>query len=220
MPMEIAKYIDHTLLKPDATQADVDRVVQEALAHHFFSVMIQPYWVAHVHKLLQGSDVKTSTVIGFPLGANLTKIKVCEAKQAIQDGADELDMVMNIGAFKGGDDTAVLADIQAVVAVAHEHQRLVKVIIETALLSKTEIKRAATIVADAGADFVKTSTGFAKGGATQEDVQLLYRTVGNRIDVKAAGGIHTSEAARKLIESGASRLGTSASMAIIENYTD
>ncbi|EHO50256.1 deoxyribose-phosphate aldolase [Lentilactobacillus kisonensis DSM 19906 = JCM 15041] len=209
------QYIDHTLLKPEATQADVDRIVKEAVENDFYSVMINPYWVSHVHNLLADTQVKTATVIGFPLGANTTNIKVAEANQAIEDGADEVDMVMNIGEFKGGNYRAVQEDIQSVVTAAHKRNTLIKVIIENALLTDEEIAKAADIVANTGADFVKTSTGFSTSGATAHDVVIMKKAVGDRIQVKAAGGIHSAKDAENMIKAGATRLGTSASLKII-----
>lgn len=209
------QYIDHTLLKPEATEKDVDRVVKEAIDNHFYSVMINPYWVSYVHNLLANTNVKTATVIGFPLGANTTNIKVAETNQAIEDGADEVDMVMNIGEFKGGNYKAVQEDIQSVVTAAHKRNTLIKVIIENALLTDGEIAKAADIVANAGADFVKTSTGFSTSGAKAHDVAIMKKAVGDRIKVKAAGGIHTAQDAEDMIKAGASRLGTSASLKII-----
>ncbi|WP_338207577.1 deoxyribose-phosphate aldolase [Lactiplantibacillus paraxiangfangensis] len=213
--MTLNHYLDHTLLNPEATEAQIDRVTKEALDNHFFSVMVNPYWVSHVHTQLAGSDVKTACVIGFPLGANTTAIKVAESKQAIQDGVDELDMVMNIGEFKSGHMEIVQKDIEAVVETGHQAGKLVKVIIETALLTDDEISQASGIVAKGGADFVKTSTGFSKRGAAVHDVELMKAAVGDRIKVKASGGIHSAEEAQAMIDAGASRLGVSASMKII-----
>ncbi|WEV69242.1 deoxyribose-phosphate aldolase [Bifidobacterium sp. ESL0775] len=213
--MELNRYLDHTLLKPEATAAQIDKVVGEARDNHFYSVMVNPYWVPRVHEELKGSDVLTACVIGFPLGANTTAIKVAESKQAIADGADELDMVMNIGEMKGGNYDKVSEDIKAVVDTCHEAGKVVKVIIETALLTDDEIAKASELVADAGADFVKTSTGFSTRGASVHDVEIMKAAVGDRIKVKAAGGIHTREDAEAMIAAGAERLGVSASMAII-----
>lgn len=215
--MELNRYLDHTLLKPEATEADIDRIVTEALEHDFFSVMINPYWVAHVHNRLQGSNVKTACVIGFPLGANTTAIKVAESQQAIADGVDELDMVMNIGEFKSNHLAKVQADIQAVVDTAHAAHKLVKVIIETALLTDAEITTASKIVAATGADFVKTSTGFSTRGATVHDIELMTAAVAGEINVKASGGIHNKAEALAMIAAGATRLGVSASLAIIKD---
>lgn len=213
--MKLNRYLDHTLLKPEATQADIDQVVTEALENNFSSVMVNPYWVAHVHEQLAGSSVKTACVIGFPLGANTTAIKVAESKQALADGVDELDMVMNIGEFKGGNYQSVKADITAVVNVGHAADKLVKVIIETALLTDAEIITASQLVAETHADFVKTSTGFSTRGASVHDVELMHNAINGKIAVKASGGIHTTAEAIALIDAGASRLGVSASMAII-----
>lgn len=213
--MELNRYLDHTLLKPEATQAQIEKVTNEAIDNHFFSVMVNPCWVPLVHKMVANSDVKTACVIGFPLGANTTAIKVAESNQAIADGVDELDMVMNIGQFKSGNYDFVKSDIEAVVEVSHQNNKLVKVIIETALLTDEEITKASQIVAEAGADFVKTSTGFSTRGAKLEDVQIMKAAVGDKIEVKAAGGIHSAEDAEKMIDAGATRLGVSASMALI-----
>lgn len=213
--MLLNHYLDHTLLNPEATEAQIDRVTKEALDNHFFSVMVNPYWVNHVHTQLAGSEVKTACVIGFPLGANTTAIKVAESKQAIADGVDELDMVMNIGEFKSGHDEIVQKDIEAVVETGHQAGKLVKVIIETALLTDAEISRASDIVATAGADFIKTSTGFSTRGAAVHDVELMTAAVNGRIKVKASGGIHSAEEAQAMIAAGAERLGVSASMKII-----
>lgn len=214
--MQFNQYIDHTLLAPDATEKQVETVVQQAIDNHFHTVMINPYWVAKVHQLLAGTDVKTACVIGFPLGANTTKIKVAEAKDAIANGVDELDMVMNIGEMKSGHEDKVKEDIQAVVDAAHAANKIVKVIIETCLLTDDEITRAARIVAKTGADFVKTSTGFSTGGATVHAVKLMAAAVqGTSTAVKASGGIHTAKDAQAMIDAGATRLGVSHSMQII-----
>ncbi len=213
--MNLNEYIDHTLLAPEATKSDVDRVIKEAVDNKFVSVMINPYWVSYVHEKVSGTNVKTATVIGFPLGANTTAIKVAEANQAISDGADEIDMVMNIGEFKGQNYDAVENDIKAVVKVGHDNNKIVKVIIENALLTPEETAKASEIVADAKADFVKTSTGFSTSGAKVEDVKIMKQAVGDKIAIKAAGGIHTADDAKAMIDAGATRLGTSASMKII-----
>lgn len=213
--MEFNRYIDHTLLKPEATEDQIKVITQQAIDNHFFSVMVNPYWVPLVHSMVAGTDVKAATVIGFPLGANATSIKVAEAKQAIADGADELDMVINIGELKAGHDDAVKADIQAVVDVAHAAGKLVKVIIETALLTDAEISRVSAIVADTKAEFVKTSTGFSTRGAAVHDIELMKAAVDGRAALKASGGIHNAEEAQAMIDAGATRLGVSASMKII-----
>ncbi|MGP4117535.1 deoxyribose-phosphate aldolase [Levilactobacillus zymae] len=213
--MTLNQYIDHTLLAPDATQADVDQIIREAKENHFCSVMLNPYWVRYAHEQLKDTAVNTDTVIGFPLGANTTAIKVAEATQAIADGVDELDVVMNIGEFKAGHDVQVRQDLEAVITTGHQHHKLVKVIIETALLTDQEITRASELVADAGAEFVKTSTGFSTRGAEVNDVVLMKQAVGDRIKVKASGGVHTKAEAEAMIAAGASRLGTSSGMRVI-----
>ena len=213
--MTLNQYIDHTLLAPDATQADVDQIIREAKENHFCSVMLNPYWVRYAYEQLKGTAVNTDTVIGFPLGANTTAIKVAEATQAIADGVDELDVVMNIGEFKAGHDAQVRQDLEAVITTGHQHHKLVKVIIETALLTDQEITRASELVADAGAEFVKTSTGFSTRGAEVNDVVLMKQAVGDRIKVKASGGLHTKAEAEAMSAAGASRLGTSSGMRVI-----
>ena len=216
MEKPLAKYIDHTLLKPDATQDQIDTVLAQAKQYHFASVCINPYWVPRAAAALRGTDVNVCTVIGFPLGANTTFIKVDEANHAIDDGANEVDMVLNIGELKGGHDDQVKADIQAVADAAHAKAAVLKVIIEAVLLSDDEKVRACQAAEAAGADFVKTSTGFASGGATVHDVALMRETVGTRLGVKAAGGIHSYAEAKALIEAGADRLGASAGVTILQ----
>lgn len=214
--MELNKYIDHTLLSPDATEAQVDTVIKQAIDNHFHTVMINPYWVAKTHQALEGTDVVTATVIGFPLGATTTAAKVFETKQAIADGVDEVDMVMNIGEMKAGHYTQVADDIQALVKVGHDAGKVVKVIIETALLTDDEITKASQIVAEAEADFVKTSTGFSTRGASVHDVELMSAAVtGTTTQVKASGGIHSAEEAEATVNAGATRLGVSHSMKVI-----
>ena len=214
--MELNKYIDHTLLSPDATEAQVDTVIKQAIDNHFHTVMINPYWVAKTHQALAGTDVVTATVIGFPLGATTTAAKVFETKQAIADGVDEVDMVMNIGEMKAGHYTQVADDIQALVKVGHDAGKVVKVIIETALLTDDEITKASQIVAEAGADFVKTSTGFSTRGASVHDVELMSAAVAETTtQVKASGGIHSAEEAEAMVNAGATRLGVSHSMKVI-----
>lgn len=213
--MKLAKYIDHTILNADATEVDVDKVIAEAIKYDFASVCINPYWVKHTATALKNSDVKTCTVIGFPLGATSTESKVFEAKQAIKDGADELDMVINIGELKAGHDDAVLADIKALADAVHAEDKLLKVIIETALLTHDEKVRACQLSEKAGADFVKTSTGFSTAGAKVEDVKLMRETVGDRLGVKASGGVHSKAEAEAMIDAGATRIGASASVKIV-----
>lgn len=210
--------IDHTILKADATKEDVLKVIEEAKKYHFYSVCINPTWVALAKKELQGEPVAVCTVIGFPLGASTSATKAFETTDAINNGADEVDMVINIGALKTGMFAEVQEDIQAVVTAAKD-RALVKVIIETALLTQDEIVKACELAKAAGADFVKTSTGFSTGGAKVEDVRLMRETVGPEMSVKASGGIHNEAEALAMIEAGANRLGTSASIAIISGST-
>lgn len=215
--MNLAKYIDHTLLKPEATMTQVDQIIAEAKTYQFASVCLNPYWVKRASEALQDSDVKVVTVIGFPLGATTTATKVFEAQDAIENGADELDMVINVGELKAGHDEQVLSDIQAVVKAGHAAQKHVKVIIETCLLSDVEKRRACELSEKAGADFVKTSTGFSTGGATVADVTLMRSVVGDRLGVKASGGIHSKEDAEAMIAAGANRLGASAGVKIMNS---
>lgn len=210
---QVNKMIDHTILKADATEVAVEKVCQEALANDFASVCINPFWVKKTAELLTGSDVKVCTVIGFPLGANTKEVKAFETKQAIQEGAQEVDMVINIGALKSGLTDIVLADIKAVVEAAGT--TLVKVIIETALLADEEKVAICKLAVEAGAEYVKTSTGFSTGGSTAEDVTLMKKTVGEKALVKASGGVRTKEDAETMIQAGASRLGTSNGIQIV-----
>ncbi|MEH7549149.1 MULTISPECIES: deoxyribose-phosphate aldolase [Bacillaceae] len=211
----IAAMIDHTLLKPDATKKQIETLCQEARDHKFFSVCVNPAWVSTAKELLNGSGVKICTVIGFPLGATTTETKAFETKNVIDLGADEVDMVIPIGALKDGNDQLVEQDIRAVVEAAKD-RALTKVIIETSLLTNEEKKRACELAVKAGADFVKTSTGFSGGGATAEDIALMRQTVGSNIGVKASGGVRSTQDALSLIEAGATRIGASASVAIIK----
>jgi deoxyribose-phosphate aldolase len=213
---EVAHLIDHTLLKPDATVQQIAQLCHEAMLHNFASVCVNPTHVKLAAQLLQNSDVKVCTVIGFPLGATSTQAKVFESEQALDDGATEIDMVINIGALKGGEDALVEQDVGGVVRTAHNRGALVKLIIETALLTDEEKERACKLAKKAGADFVKTSTGFSKGGATIEDVALMRRAVGPSLGVKAAGGIKNLTDAASMIAAGASRLGASAGVKIVQ----
>lgn len=215
MVEQLEKYIDHTVLKPESKDIDIQKACMEALDYQFKAVCINPTWVSYASDQLKHSDVATCTVIGFPLGATTTAIKVEEAKQAVKDGAKEVDMVINIGALKSEDYALVHDDIQAVVAAVGD-QSLVKVIIETCLLGRHEKIRACEIAKRAGADFVKTSTGFSTGGATVEDIKLMRSTVGPDMGVKASGGVRTYEEAVQMIEAGATRIGTSNGAAIID----
>ncbi|HIU13331.1 MAG TPA: deoxyribose-phosphate aldolase [Candidatus Fimiplasma intestinipullorum] len=211
--MNLAKYIDHTNLKPEATPQDINRLIDEAKTYHFASVCINPCYVGYAKKKLQDSDVKVCTVIGFPLGANTSAVKAFETAEAIRQGADEIDMVIAIGALKAGLYQEVQQDIEAVVKASQGH--LVKVILETCLLSREEIVKACQLAMAAGAQFVKTSTGFNKHGATVEDVALMKATVGEKMMVKASGGIRTLQDALQMIEAGASRLGTSSGVMLV-----
>src|SRR5688572_9272382 len=211
-----ASLIDHTLLKPEATDEDIKRLCEEALRYHFASVCINPTWVRAASCNLRGSGVPVCTVIGFPLGATLADVKAYEARRAILDGAREVDMVINVGALKSGDDCLVEHDIRSVAQVAHEYDAICKVIIETALLTDDEKVRACQAAKKAGADFVKTSTGFSKGGATVADVALMRRTVGADLGVKASGGVKGLDDARKMIEAGATRIGASVGVKIAQ----
>ena len=211
-----ASLIDHTLLKPEASESDIRRLCEEAARFGFASVCVNPVWVKRASEFLRGTSVPVCTVIGFPLGATLPDVKAYEARRAIFNGAREVDMVINVGALKSGDDCAVEDDIRAVVEAGHEDGILVKVIIETALLTDEEKVRACLASKNAGADFVKTSTGFAKGGATVEDVSLMRRTVGSALGVKASGGVKGIEDARAMFEAGATRIGASVGVKIAQ----
>jgi len=211
---EVGAMIDHTLLKPDATREEVLHLCEEARTHSFASVCVNPAWVRTAAEALRGSGVKVCTVVGFPLGATTTITKVMETRDAVANGADEIDMVINIGALKNGQDDLVESDIREVVLSAGG--RLVKTILETALLSDDEVVRACHLARRAGVDFVKTSTGFGPGGATAHHVALMRRTVGRNIGVKASGGIRDFETAQKMIEAGATRIGASASVKIVK----
>src|SRR5437763_11959654 len=211
-----ASLIDHTLLKPEATEDDIRRLCEEAARYHFASVCVNPTWVRASACHLRGTDVPVCTVIGFPLGATLPDVKAYEARRAIFDGAREVDMVINIGALKSGDDCAVEHDIRSVVEVAHEYDVTCKAIIETALLTDEEKVRASLAAKRAGADFVKTSTGFAKGGATVADVALMRKAVGSELGVKASGGVKSIDDARAMVQAGATRIGASVGVKIAQ----
>ena len=218
--LELAKMIDHTILKADATQSDIEKLCEEAKKYNFASVCVNPYWVSLASDLLKNSTVKVCTVIGFPLGATSSESKASETEIAILHGADEVDMVINVGAMKNNKTDIVKKDILSVVNSARKTGKsqnkniIVKVILETCYLTKDEIKNACICAKNAGADFVKTSTGFGTGGATAEDVALMKQTVGETMQVKASGGIRDYETAIKMIEAGASRIGTSSGIAI------
>ncbi len=212
--MNLAKYIDHTILKPETTEAQVKAICAEAREHSFFSVCVNPCNVSLVKEELKGTDVKVCSVISFPLGANIPEVKAFEATKAIEDGADEIDMVINIGALKDGKYDYVREDIKAVVE-ACKGKALLKVIIEACLLTDEEKVKACELSKEAGADYVKTSTGFSTGGATAEDIALMRKTVGPELGVKASGGVRDFEGAKKMIDAGASRIGASSSVAIV-----
>ena len=213
---ELAKMIDHTLLKADATVTQINKLCQEALDYGFGAVCVNGYWVKHCKRVLGGSQVKTCGVVGFPMGAMATKTKISETKRAVKDGAVEVDMVMNIGELKAGNLAAVARDIQGVVMAAHAGGAIVKVIIETCLLTEDEKVTACLLVKEAGADFVKTSTGLSTGGATVEDVALMRGVVGPEMGVKAAGGIRTYEDTVRMVAAGANRIGSSGGIQIVE----
>lgn len=211
---DIAQIIDHTLLRPDATKDEVIKLCNEAKKYGFATVCINPYWVPLAEKELKGTSVGITTVIGFPLGATTTFAKMAEARDAIANGATEIDMVLNIGALKSGDLDTVQKDVVGVVQ-ASNGQAVVKVILETGLLTDEEKTKASSICKRAGADFVKTSTGFGHGGATVEDIALMRKTVGPEMGVKASGGVRDLDTSRKIVAAGATRIGASASIAIV-----
>jgi deoxyribose-phosphate aldolase len=212
----IAALIDHTILKADATRAEIVKVCREARQYSFASVCVNPYWVPLVRAELAGCPVKVCSVVGFPLGATSTETKVCETAAAVRDGAQEIDMVINIGALKSGDKDAVRSDIEQVVRAAHHGRAIVKVIIETALLNDEEKVLASKLAKQAGAEFVKTSTGFSTSGATAHDIALMRAAVGPEMGVKASGGVRTLEDVRAMTAAGATRIGASASVKIVE----
>lgn len=211
---DLNKYIDHTNLKANSDEKIIKELIEQAKKYDFMSVCVNPTWVRFAHEELKDSDVKVCTVIGFPLGANTPVVKAFEAKNAVDNGADEVDMVINIGALKSGNLELVSRDIKEVVDASGD--AITKVIIESCLLTDEEKVTACKLAKEAGADFVKTSTGFSTGGATVEDIRLMRETVGPDIGVKASGGIYSQEDANNMIEAGASRIGTSAGLAIME----
>ncbi|MEQ8191835.1 MAG: deoxyribose-phosphate aldolase [Candidatus Eremiobacterota bacterium] len=215
MKINLAELIDHTLLKPDATKQEIIKLCEEARKYKFASVCINPTNVSLARDLLAGSPVKVCTVVGFPLGADTSVTKAMETRDAVANGADEIDMVINVGALKAGDYNLVLHDIKSVVDAAGG--RLVKVILETALLNREEKIKACELSKEAGADFVKTSTGFGPGGATAEDIALMREVVGKYMGVKASGGIRDYKKTMEMVKAGATRIGASASVSIVEN---
>ena len=215
VPIDVAKYIDHTLLKPEATADEIDVLCDEAMEFGFASVCVNPTWVKRAADRLRGSDVVTCSVIGFPLGASTPEIKAMEARRALRDGAREVDMVLNVGGLKSGDLELVRTDIEKVVDSAHEAGAIVKVILETSKLTDEEKVIASALAKQAKADYVKTSTGFGGGGATVYDVALMRETVGPEMGIKASGGVHTAEEAEDMIAAGATRIGASAGVQIV-----
>jgi deoxyribose-phosphate aldolase len=216
--MKLNKFIDHTALKPETSLKDVEKLCAEAKEFDFFSVCVNSYFVKKAFSLLQGSTVKVCTVVGFPLGASTMETKRFEAMKAVAEGAREIDMVINVSAVKSQDWQYVLDDMSSLAQVTHQQGALLKVILETCLLTEEEKRKACELAVKAGVDFVKTSTGFSTGGATIEDVKLMRSIVGN-LGVKASGGIRNLEMAQKMIEAGATRLGTSASVEIMKGFT-
>lgn len=218
LPKPLNKYFDHTLLKPEATNEQIDKLCEEAREYDFYSVCVNTCYVSRCYDALKDTDVKVAAVVGFPLGACTTQSKVFETKEAFMDGASEVDMVLNVGKFKSGDNDYIRDDIRAVADAAHSFGGIVKVILETCLLTDEEIVEACRLSREAGADFVKTSTGFSTGGATAEHVALMKKTVGDHLMVKASGGIRDYDQCMKMIEAGADRIGASASVKIMEVY--
>ena len=218
-PAAVARLIDHTLLRPDATRNDIERFCREAVEHRFAAVCVNPTWLSYCASMLAGSPVALCTVVAFPLGASATEVKAFEARAAIGQGAREIDMVLNIGLLKSGDRDSVRRDIAAVVSECHQRNALCKVIIETTLLTAAEKSIASTLVMEAEADFVKTSTGTGGGGATVADVQLIRRVVGAGMGIKASGGIRDLAAVEQLVGAGATRIGTSAGVKIVADAT-
>jgi len=215
MNEKLASIIDHTLLKPDATRIEIDKLLEEAIEYGFASVCVNPYWVTYCRDQVKETNVQVCTVIGFPLGATMTETKVFEAKQAVANGATEVDMVINIGELKAKQDDFVQKDIRAVVE-AVQGKALTKVIIETALLTDVEKKRACQLAKAAQAGFVKTSTGFSGGGASVADIKLMREAVGPDMGIKASGGVRDFEIARDMIDAGATRIGASAGIKIVQ----
>lgn len=216
--VNLAPFIEHTNLSPAVVIGDIDRLIEEARQHQFFGVCVPPFWVKRAKREIGVAPIQLVTVAGFPLGYHMTETKLEEIKRAVDDGADEIDVVLNVSAFKTGIPWTKI-DIAKCSRLAHDHQKILKVILETALLSDTEIAEASKLCADAGADFVKTSTGFASGGATVEHVKIMKAAVPPSVGIKASGGIKTAEQALALIEAGASRLGTSSGVKIVSSPT-
>lgn len=216
--MNLAPFIEHTNLSPSLVIGDIDRLVAEAHEHHFLGVCVPPFWVKRAKREIGRSDVKLVTVAGFPLGYHMTETKLDEIQRAIDNGTDEIDVVLNVSSFKTGIPWTKI-DIAKCSRLAHDHHKILKVILETALLTDAEVADASKLCADAGADFVKTSTGFASGGATVEHVRIMKAAIPPSVGIKASGGIKNAEQARALIEAGASRLGTSSGVKIVSSPT-
>jgi len=216
----IAHLIDQTLLKPEATGEDIVRLCREAAEHSFCSVCVNPHWVRLARTTLEGSSVKVCTVIGFPLGANRTAVKTAEGRLALNEGATEIDMVQNIGALRSGDGAAVQSEIAALAEIAHAGKALLKVILETCLLTDDQKREACCLAVEAKADFVKTSTGFSTAGATEDDIRLMRETVGPDLGVKASGGIRSFETVSRMVRAGATRIGTSSGVQILKEFRD
>ena len=214
--MEINRIIDHTLLKPEATEKQIEELIKEAIEYNFCSVCVNPIWVKKCAEMLKDTDVKVCTVIGFPLGANTKETKIFETKNALENGADEIDMVINIGYMKSKKFDEVEDEISELAKICHDKDAILKVILENCLLTKDEIKKACQLSDKAGADFVKTSTGFSTSGADAEDVKLMKDSVSDRVKVKASGGIRDYKTAIEMVNNGADRLGVSAGVAIYE----
>jgi len=214
-PQSIASFIDHTLLKPEAAESDIVRLCGEAREHVFKTVCVNPCWVETARRELTNSSVLVCTVIGFPLGANLSEVKLREARLALEQGTAEIDMVQNIGALRSGNSAFVAAEISSLAHAAHEAGAILKVIVETSVLSDEQKTLSSRLARESGADFVKTSSGFSSAGATEGDVRLLRAAVGSSIGVKASGGVRTLDAVRRMIEAGASRIGTSSGVSIL-----
>ena len=214
--LKLAKMIDHTLLRPEATRDEVVRICEEGEHYGFASVCINPVWVSLASRLLRGSKVKVDTVIGFPFGATISDVKIFETKMVISKGAEEVDVVMNFGALRSGDIELIRKELESIIDLAKGYGVISKVIIETCYLTREEKIRACRLIMDSGADFVKTSTGFGKGGAVEEDVKLFSKITRNKIGIKASGGIRTYEDALKMIKAGASRIGSSSGVDIVE----
>lgn len=213
---ELASLIDHTLLKPEATETEIEKVCHQAIEYSFASVCVNPCWVSLVHSKLSRSQIRTCSVVGFPLGANTTRIKLQEAQLAIADGAKEIDMVLNVGVLRSSGE--VLSEIRQIADAVHESDAILKVILETCLLNDEQKRSACLMAKDGGADFVKTSTGFSSAGAIEADVRLMRAVVGNRVGVKASGGVRTLETLSRMVGAGANRIGTSSGVQIIAEF--